>query len=83
MKLAQINIYEHFIDSTRLRQVAQIHDEIMFEIDNDPEFIKETVDTLINIMQQAPIENFPLDIEVEASISDSTWGDKQTYKGEI
>ena len=55
----------------------------MFEIDNDPEFIKETVDTLINIMQQAPIENFPLDIEVEASISDSTWGDKQTYKGEI
>ena len=55
----------------------------MFEIDNDPEFIKETVDTLINIMQQAPIENFPLDIEVEASISDSTWGDKKTYKGEI
>lgn len=83
MKLAQINIYEHFIDSTRIRQVAQIHDEIMFEIDNDPEFIKETVDTLINIMQQAPIENFPLDIEVEASISDSTWGDKQTYKGSV
>ena len=80
MKLAQLRIYEHFIDDNRIRQVAQIHDEIMFEMDNDPEFIKETMKVLIEIMQREPIPNFPLDIEVEASIAMTSWGDKKVYK---
>jgi len=81
MKRAQINIYETFINDTRIRQIAQIHDEIIFELDDDEDYIKSTIAKLIEIMEKPPIENFPLKVEVEASFAKESWGDKNVYKG--
>lgn len=79
MKRAQNDIYE-FIGMNNLHgkvdMIAQIHDEVILEVDNDLDLIKETVAKVSILMEKEPFEGFPVKVEVEASITEEGWGDK-------
>ncbi|TYS60508.1 bifunctional 3'-5' exonuclease/DNA polymerase [Sutcliffiella horikoshii] len=56
--------------------IAQIHDEIIFEMDDDPEIIQAAGNLVKMIMEKDPIPNFPVPVEAEASVA-YKWGEKQ------
>lgn len=83
-----VTIYEGFDDRTkellsvpafmqhdRTRMVAQIHDEIISEIDDDKNLVATFAQWQKDVMEIPPIPNFPIQLEAEASIAYS-WGDK-------
>lgn len=55
--------------------IAQIHDEIIFEMDDDPYVVERAKDFIKGIMEQPPIPDFPVPVEAEPSVGYS-WGDK-------
>lgn len=59
--------------------IAQIHDEIIFEMDESPEVVERAWRWIKAEMEQPPIPDFPVPIETEASIGYS-WGDKNAVE---
>jgi DNA polymerase-1 len=55
--------------------IAQIHDEIIFEVDDDPAVVEAVYNLVHGIMIQPPLPEFPLPIEAEASVG-YAWGKK-------
>ena len=55
--------------------VAQIHDEIICEIDDDAYLVKEFAAWQKDVMELPPLPNFPVRLEAEASAAYS-WGQK-------
>ncbi len=55
--------------------VAQIHDEIICEIDDDPELVEKYAMWQKAVMEIPPLPGFPIQLEAEASVAYS-WGDK-------
>lgn len=55
--------------------IAQIHDEVIFEMDDDPAVVKAAGDWVKATMEKPPIENFPVPVLAEASVAYS-WGKK-------
>lgn len=62
-----------------VRMCAQIHDEIIFEMPDNPELIAVFNDVLHEVMEKPPIDGFPLPLEVEVSVA-YNWGEKKKYK---
>ncbi len=56
--------------------IAQIHDEIIFEMDDDPDVVEAAYRWIKTEMEKPPLPNFPLPIEAEASIAPGGWGNK-------
>jgi len=48
--------------------IAQIHDEMVFEMDDDPQLITEAGAWIKETMEQPPIEGFPVPVEAESSV---------------
>ena len=55
--------------------IAQIHDEIIFEMDDDPKLVLQARDIIKKIMEQPPVKNFPVPVIAEEGIGYS-WGDE-------
>lgn len=87
MKNAQIKIYERIadnndilFDANKVQQIAQIHDEVILEVDNNIDYIKQIASEVVKIMQKSPLEEFPVEIIAEPSFSTISWGDKEELK---
>lgn len=69
MKKAQSEVYEKIGKEGwhgKVDQVAQIHDEVILEVDNDPKLIKDTVTPWLKAtMEKEPLPSFPLPIVVD------------------
>lgn len=59
----------------KVDMIAQIHDEMIFEMDDDPQLVKEAGEWIKALMERPPLEDFPVPIEAEASVG-YTWGSK-------
>ncbi|MGG1014808.1 bifunctional 3'-5' exonuclease/DNA polymerase [Bacillus subtilis] len=59
--------------------IAQIHDEMIFEVDDDPALVEKVKDRVKNLMEEPPLENFPVPIVADPSIG-YTWGKKKDYE---
>lgn len=55
--------------------IAQIHDEIIFEVDNNEEKVRRGMTWVQEIMERPPLPGFPVPIEAEASAG-YMWGEK-------
>lgn len=55
---------------------AQIHDEIIFEMDDDPTVVEKAGTWVKALMERPPLPDFPVKIVAEASVGYS-WGDKE------
>lgn len=55
---------------------AQIHDEIIFEMDDDINVVEKAGSWVKALMEQPPIPGFPVKIEAEASVG-YRWGEKE------
>ena len=72
------NIIGTFVHG-RVDQIQQFHDELVLEVDNDLDVIKTVVKEVVDIMQQEPLPDFPLQLVVEPDIATHGWGDKEDY----
>lgn len=54
---------------------AQIHDEMIFEMDDDPDVVEAAWKWVQACMEKPPIDGFPVPIEAEASVG-YRWGQK-------
>ncbi|MCY8609925.1 bifunctional 3'-5' exonuclease/DNA polymerase [Bacillus haynesii] len=59
--------------------IAQIHDEMIFELDDDPKLIEEVKNWVQGVMQEPPLENFPVPIIADPSVG-YRWGEKKDYE---
>lgn len=80
MKKCQNEVYEEIAKGEVLAHgktdmIAQVHDEIIFEMDDDPDVVEAAYKKIKAIMEQEPIEGFPVPILAEASAAYS-WGNK-------
>jgi DNA polymerase-1 len=55
---------------------AQIHDEMIFEMADDPDVVEAAWKWVQACMERPPIEGFPVPIEAEASVG-YRWGEKR------
>lgn len=55
--------------------VAQIHDEMVFEMDDDPAVVSAAGKWIKDLMEQPPLPEFPVPIEAEASVG-YDWSNK-------
>jgi DNA polymerase-1 len=58
---------------------AQIHDEMIFEMDDDPDVVEAAWHWVQATMTKPPIEGFPVPIEAEASVG-YAWGKKMSVE---
>ena len=82
MKRAQNEIYDYIAKRNlhgKADMIAQIHDEIIFELDDNVEFVKNFVNDIKVIMEAKPLDDFPVNILVDVSIATKGWGDKIDY----
>ncbi|NCC71240.1 DNA polymerase I, partial [bacterium] len=64
IKIAMINIYKYIKEKEDIKILLQIHDELLFEIDEDK--IEEYIPILINKMEQAyEFKDVPLKVDVK------------------
>ena len=84
-----VNVWDGFIQETKdllsvpafmrhghTDMIAQIHDEIICEIDDDLGLIEKYAAWQKAVMEIPPLPGFPIQLEAEASIAYS-WGQKQ------
>lgn len=83
MKLAQIRILK-FIDqyglTEHMKMCAQIHDEIIFEINDDFELICEIKEKMVEIMETHLYEGFEVPLKVDVSIAKESWYNKISWE---
>jgi DNA polymerase-1 len=68
-----------FMQHGRTDMVAQIHDEIISELDDDVELVKKYAYWQKEVMEIPPLPGFPLPLEAEASAAYS-WGQKMSLE---
>lgn len=59
----------------RTDMAAQIHDEMIFEMDDDPDVVEAAWHWIQATMEKPPIEGFPVPVVAEASVG-YRWGEK-------
>jgi DNA polymerase-1 len=67
---------EPFMYHDRTRMVAQIHDEIIVELVDNPALVQHYANWQKAIMEIPPLPDFPVALEAEASVAYS-WGNKE------
>lgn len=88
----QVTVWEGFDDATKqllsypafmlhghTDMVAQIHDEIIVELDDDPKLVNTYAMWQKSVMEIPPLKNFPVQLEAEASVAYS-WGNKMSLE---
>jgi len=80
MKRCQNQVYEEIGKGEILRHdvvgmIGQIHDEIILEMDDDPDTVERAGKLIKSIMEQPPLPDFPVPIVAEASVG-YRWGEK-------
>jgi DNA polymerase-1 len=65
-----------FMQHGRTDMVAQIHDEIISELDDDVELVEKFALWQKRVMEITPLPGFPIPLEAEASVAYS-WGQKK------
>jgi DNA polymerase-1 len=82
MKSAQNKVYEYIYNNRlhgKFDMIAQVHDEIVFEVDDNDELIDKVIRDVKAIMEEKPVDSFNIDLIAEASVSKGGWADKQDY----
>lgn len=59
----------------KVDMIAQIHDEMIFEMDDDPKLVAEAGAWIKELMERKPLPEFPVPIEAEASVG-YDWSNK-------
>jgi len=59
--------------------IAQIHDEIIFEMDDSPDVVLKARDHIKDIMQSRPVKSFPVPVIAEESVGYS-WGEDMSIE---
>ncbi|MED3571931.1 bifunctional 3'-5' exonuclease/DNA polymerase [Cytobacillus praedii] len=59
--------------------IAQIHDEMIFEMDDNPETVEAAGKWIKDLMERPPLPNFPVPIEAEASVG-YDWSNKMSIE---
>src|SRR5690625_4118598 len=59
--------------------IAQIHDEIIFEMDDDMAVVTKARDFIKGVMEMAPIKSFPVPVVAEESVGYS-WGEDMSIE---
>ena len=83
MKNAQNKILEYIYKNNlhgKFDMIAQVHDEVVFEVDNDKKLIDKVIKDVKAIMEEKPVPSFNVDLIAEASISEKGWADKKDYE---
>jgi len=81
MKRCQNEVYE-LLGSGNLKgvdMIAQIHDEIVFEMDDNPETVSTAFTLIKALMEKPPLPDFPLPILADASVG-YRWGEKMSLE---
>jgi DNA polymerase-1 len=82
MKKAQNDVYDAIGKQIGVMKhgatdmIGQVHDEIIFEMDDDPEVVAAAGKYVKDLMEREPLKGFPVPIEAEASAG-YTWGNKK------
>jgi DNA polymerase-1 len=83
MKRCQNEVYELLGSNPeyakRAALIAQVHDEQIFELDDDPEFVARFVEEVKTLMEKPPLPDFPVPVVAEASMG-YRWGDKMSVE---
>src|SRR5699024_5838780 len=58
----------------KVDMIAQIHDEIIFEMDDDPDVVLKARDFIKAVMETPPLKSFPVPVVAEESVGYS-WGE--------
>lgn len=80
MKRAQNEVYDEIakgeiLEHGKTDMIAQIHDEIIFEMDDDADLVEAAYHKVKELMEKPPIDGFPVPVLAEASVAYS-WGNK-------
>lgn len=79
MKRAQNSIYD-YIGKYKLHDsvnmIAQIHDEVIIEMDEDIPLKSAILKDIMEIMARPPFEGFPVAMPGDCSVTNAGWGDK-------
>lgn len=59
--------------------IAQIHDEIIFEMDDSEDVVLRARDIIKEIMERPPVKNFPVPVIAEEGVG-YTWGDEMSIE---
>lgn len=70
---------EPFMCHGHTDMVAQIHDEIIVELDDDPTLVNTYASWQKAVMEIEPLKDFPVQLEAEASVAYS-WGNKMSLE---
>lgn len=68
-----------FMQHGHTDMVAQIHDEIIVELDDDPKLVNTYALWQKAVMEIPPLKDFPVQLEAEASVAYS-WGNKMSLE---
>ncbi|MEH7457566.1 DNA polymerase [Bacillus sp. JJ1127] len=85
MKKVQNEIYESIgtqvgvLAHGSTDMIAQIHDEVIFEMDDDPEIVAAAEKQIKQVMEQPPVPGFPVPVEADASVG-YRWGEKMSVE---
>jgi DNA polymerase-1 len=83
MKRSQLAIQDWIIDNNlrdSVKMVAQIHDEVILEVDNNRDFIQQVTTAVKGIMERPPIEGMNINFPTEAKIATKSWGEAVSEK---
>ncbi len=65
--------------ASRAALIAQVHDEQIFELDDDPNFVERFAKAIKAEMERPPLPGFPVPIVADASIA-YRWGEKMSLE---
>ena len=82
MKISQLELYERIANNkypfNDVKMCAQVHDEVILEIPDNIQQLKDLDTVIKSILQREPIPNFPIEIIAESSVA-KVWGQKQDF----
>eukprot|EP01039_Chlorochromonas_danica_P001512 gene1512-1647_t len=80
IKLAMVLSFQQLATAEEVRLVMQIHDELIFEVPNDPQFLSSFTENLRRIMEKEVVESMHLQVPLIANISvGEKWGEMQPW----
>jgi len=83
MKRSQNAMYEYIGEHnlhSKVNMIAQIHDEVILEIDENYAVESDVVSDIVEIMERPPLKDFPVPMLVDVSASSGSWSDKASWK---
>jgi DNA polymerase-1 len=82
MKRSQIELYERIAYGAYpfndIKMCAQVHDEVMLELPDNLQQMRDLNAAAKKILEQEPIPDFPIKIEAEGSLA-YIWGEKKDF----